>query len=838
MPRYYIHIANATEKLPAHTYVFAIDGEEVKHSVQHVVDEFCKDYSKKYNINIIADSAADECITNQNGDEIRENSLITSALEDRDDVFVKVKVHPTVNEAYKKAEPNSKVFNKADLDRLRAQQNANNPNHISSNNMSQLTQLMGGVNSDNYASELQKARDFRLQGKIKSSREIYLTVLNSAQSNLQNNLPERNVIIQICNQELGLIALQNKHYSKAKTYFSVATDLAEKAYNKLSPADQQLQLADIALLFSLLGQCYFGLKDYDSAEEIFEKTVNLLKANLNSNDKSNPVVIALQDNEVWLARTLYSGGDNHARNRAISIYERIVAQNEQHIAALTFYAKIALDLGRGRDAIPYFLRALITIQANNKNPAAKIDSGLKDAVCGALAQVCGSEEGCKGLIAELHSAANNNSVLNFLAQTLKDYSAIDSALKLYETALNSSTSTQAERINTVLSYVHTLEVAYKYSEAFSAVKIFLKNNSTLKIANYSVANFYNAIKTVNDIADNRLKQGTAPGCAAYSPIPPIFDEGFCQVLGNTSINPRTGQVVQRKDNKSPDKPYNPDELNVLALLFTCVKILYCLGALQVIPELVSQLEPLRLDRELHLTLIRNEHAYYSTISQLARKIPFPIPVLTAESKHSSNDKVIYVVGDSHCLSSAWQGLTINSAEYVLYPKLVTGTKCWHLRPDCKFYTHANYLAALASIPANSSVIFVFGEIDCREGLIVAVEKCKYERIEQGIELATDVYVKELENITKAKKLKSFVHPIVPVLDITRPVVKQFNAILVEKVKKSAQAGSGIQYLDFFEDLLTGESHEQFNLNQYGLDGTHMSPSYVPLLERELNKVWK
>lgn len=30
------------------------------------------------------------------------------------------------------------------------------------------------------------------------------------------------------------------------------------------------------------------------------------------------------------------------------------------------------------------------------------------------------------------------------------------------------------------------------------------------------------------------------------------------------------------------------------------------------------------------------------------------------------------------------------------------------------------------VPQGSAVIFCFGEIDCREGLLTAVQKCKYE----------------------------------------------------------------------------------------------------------------
>jgi len=35
------------------------------------------------------------------------------------------------------------------------------------------------------------------------------------------------------------------------------------------------------------------------------------------------------------------------------------------------------------------------------------------------------------------------------------------------------------------------------------------------------------------------------------------------------------------------------------------------------------------------------------------------------------------------------------------------------------------------VPVGASVIFVLGEIDCREGILVAVEKLKYDTIDDG-----------------------------------------------------------------------------------------------------------
>jgi hypothetical protein len=56
--------------------------------------------------------------------------------------------------------------------------------------------------------------------------------------------------------------------------------------------------------------------------------------------------------------------------------------------------------------------------------------------------------------------------------------------------------------------------------------------------------------------------------------------------------------------------YTPTELDCLALMFTLVKILFVCGGVQCIPALCAVIEPLRVGQELHLTSIRNEHAYY------------------------------------------------------------------------------------------------------------------------------------------------------------------------------------------------------------------------------------
>jgi len=346
----------------------------------------------------------------------------------------------------------------------------------------------------------------------------------------------------------------------------------------------------------------------------------------------------------------------------------------------------------------------------------------------------------------------------------------------------------------------------------------------------------------------RLRTNTHPSVPQWCEVGPIFDEGTLHV---TVPDPN---AIAAPAKKSSAAPYPAEELQILALMFTAVKMLYVCGGLQVLPALVNMLEPLRVDRDLHLTLIRNEHAYYSSIAQMLHSIPYPLP---ADLAAGALEDVIYVCGDSHSMSAAWQvvHLECSPRPMLLVPRLVTGLKVWHMRPTCRFYPKLNWEAALWNIPMGAQVIFNFGEIDCREGLLVAVEKGRYENVEQGVHIAVDVYIKALQEQQHHKNLRVYVHPITPVLDVTRPTVKMFEACLRERITianaaarkaagVSAAASSGpasaaktdLIYLDFFKELLTPDG-AGFNM-AFHLDSTHLKPTYVPaLLQPALNKAF-
>eukprot|EP00931_Biecheleriopsis_adriatica_P068300 TRINITY_DN42275_c0_g1_i1.p1 TRINITY_DN42275_c0_g1~~TRINITY_DN42275_c0_g1_i1.p1 ORF type:complete len:905 (-),score=230.45 TRINITY_DN42275_c0_g1_i1:49-2763(-) len=261
------------------------------------------------------------------------------------------------------------------------------------------------------------------------------------------------------------------------------------------------------------------------------------------------------------------------------------------------------------------------------------------------------------------------------------------------------------------------------------------------------------------------------------------------------------------------------------------------------------LEKSRQGHNLHMTPVRNEHAYFACIRDILEK--------------SSNDvrteaplSTIYVVGDSHVLPTAWQTIDLpgkdgaHATRHVLVPNVVTGVKIWHLRDKSAFYTKTAFWDRISSLPKGAPVIFVLGEIDCREGILRAVQQGKHSSIEAALRAVVEVYFEVLKQVRK--KLPSsqiFIHPVPNVLVETRSLTVAFNILLHSDESQSIFSKLGVKLLSLasvFKDHPNGPPSLDANelsklelLDDVKLDGTHMSPSYVSsLLAPALEEAWQ
>jgi hypothetical protein len=331
-----------------------------------------------------------------------------------------------------------------------------------------------------------------------------------------------------------------------------------------------------------------------------------------------------------------------------------------------------------------------------------------------------------------------------------------------------------------INLIHAYEAIYDFRSAMKALVNFCKDNELLRVGSkgFSCLDLFNALP--NDIKNSNPKD--------YGPTEPELavswvdddDRGYSRVhsISKTEsgyeIGPELDGLFDPRILNDHKEEYNDADLDLLAIGFTAVKLMYCEGRLTDLPPLFRVIEPARRFSKTspHTTLIRNEHSYYQCLAKvldqrifispllenpkIAYSDPFYCPVLEDAKKNP-----IYIVGDSHVMSPAWGIITVNGVPRLLIPRLVTGIKHWHLRKDSNFYPKLNFEFAIKNIPDGSDVIFIIGEIDCREGLLLATERDKYKSIEEGMHRTTSIFMDVLSSLVSRKKIKPYIHPVMP-----------------------------------------------------------------------------
>eukprot|EP00578_Thalassiosira_sp_NH16_P004368 CAMPEP_0181134214 /NCGR_PEP_ID=MMETSP1071-20121207/31973_1 /TAXON_ID=35127 /ORGANISM="Thalassiosira sp., Strain NH16" /LENGTH=674 /DNA_ID=CAMNT_0023220727 /DNA_START=71 /DNA_END=2092 /DNA_ORIENTATION=- len=164
--------------------------------------------------------------------------------------------------------------------------------------------------------------------------------------------------------------------------------------------------------------------------------------------------------------------------------------------------------------------------------------------------------------------------------------------------------------------------------------------------------------------------------------------------------------------------------------------------------------------------------------------PIAFPCITQQQISSfSAHPPIFVVGDSHVLSLAWQTLRIDLSKVprvngetqnendqkqslicrTAFPFPATGMKAWHVRPSSRFFTHYNLHACIQRLPPlwGRSIILSAGEIDCREGIGGSLLQGYYRNCGDAVERTVIEYLTSLTSLAEKYKLQILVMPVAP-----------------------------------------------------------------------------
>lgn len=218
----------------------------------------------------------------------------------------------------------------------------------------------------------------------------------------------------------------------------------------------------------------------------------------------------------------------------------------------------------------------------------------------------------------------------------------------------------------------------------------------------------------------------------------------------------------------------------------------------------------------------------------------------------SNYPPLFVVGDSHVLSIAWQHVFIGiHTQRTAVPVPITGLKAWHCRRSTKFFTYTNWICILRyRLPSNvQTILLSAGEIDCREGIGGAQLQGYYSNCEEAVRHTVYEYVQSLHHILAEGEIHPSLRQILLLPVAPHAYRSSKNGKVVGRNKRRERTMlwnsclesecnkyDNIFFLNY-EPLLRSPSCNSsvgFVLNKsYNADYTHLNSAFLPLLERSI-----
>ena len=223
---------------------------------------------------------------------------------------------------------------------------------------------------------------------------------------------------------------------------------------------------------------------------------------------------------------------------------------------------------------------------------------------------------------------------------------------------------------------------------------------------------------------------------------------------------------------------------------------------------------------------------------------------------------IFVLGDSHVLSIAWQTICIPGRRSGTGPSLrtavpfpATGIKAWHARQGTRFFTHYNLQTCLRRLPASTRTILLSaGEIDCREGIGGRLLEGYYNSCDDAVRSTVSEYIRAVNSLAECYSLQILLLPVAPHTyrsekngksagrALRRERTELWNQALREEcaavVRSTGDAIFGVYLLDFEQELRSRDESSPvgYVLNKfYNADFTHMNSAFLPLLEKSLER---
>ncbi|MEN8134119.1 MAG: tetratricopeptide repeat protein [Thermodesulfobacteriota bacterium] len=199
--------------------------------------------------------------------------------------------------------------------------------------------------------------------------------------------------------------------------------------------------------------------------------------------------------------------------------------------------------------------------------------------------------------------------------------------------------------------------------------------------------------------------------------------------------------------------------------------------------------------------------------------------------------IIYVVGDSHCLSTAHTIMNYKNVDYSAEAKIVIGCKAWHLGNKVNNRFKYEFEKKIDSIPYGSVAILMFGEIDCRleEGIIKNYKKNNVNLTESITHLVDD-YLSYIIKKLYSREIISIICN-VPVQLIKQYTVSDADKKLQEKVlaifNQALKNNLSKKQIPLLDVYTFSKKQDNVSDNECHIDRYHLRPSVFTHLIKEL-----
>lgn len=495
---------------------------------------------------------------------------------------------------------------------------------------------------------------------------------------------------------------------------------------------------------------------------------------------------------------------------AFALYSEILRVDSNHNLSLLGYAEEMFRRQQFRETLDVTLRVLIVFGTGIEDTEESKRAGLL------FAKLLSKPGIINQILTFLKPSKESAEALDFLARISLTYGEINGSVQLMQAAAKIN----PEEIKFINNIVDALEIVFQYDKAFTLAKYFLKMHPHRSVGGIKASQVLQSWETKEAIQSEDSDSEEAPTIEASEASP-----------GESSNEPSAESNPSHKVT-----PYNDEELKLLALFFKIAKLLYVAGDIETATALFKTLKPAKDNGgDLHFTAIRNDNSYFGYIDTLLK---YPIDI-AEKNRLEKEQKFIYTIGDSHILSSAWRSIeTDKKGKRLFKPFLINGCKIWHLRKESHYFPKVAFYQALKQIPKQAEVLFVLGEVDCREGVLMALQQGRYHQsLDEAFTALVDIYIDILQQTAaKYRIAKLYIQPAPPVLNETRSIIAIFNRQLAAKLieLKQNDPSSPLQWIHIESELLT--LGRDSLLDEMKLDGSHLHPNYVNLIQNGLNTI--